>query len=63
MVWKLESSVTDEYSDVFTPQQIDDIQISIAVDANGQNDICVYKNGRKLKSVPAKYKRTSVYSA
>ena len=57
MVWKLESSVTDEYSDVFTPQQIDDIQISIAVDANGQNDICVYKNGRKLKSVPAKYKK------
>lgn len=56
LTWKMESMVTDLYSDVFEPVLVEDIELRIVVDENGQNEISAVKNGKKLKSVPARLK-------
>lgn len=56
LTWKMESMVTDLYSDVFEPVLVEDIELRIVVDENGQNEISAVKNGKKLKSLPARLK-------
>lgn len=56
LIWNMESKITDTYRDVLSPKPIEDIEIWIEVDELGQNDICVRKAGKKLKSIPARLK-------
>ncbi len=59
MIWKLESMMADEYKDVFELKTVDednDIRICLETDDDGRSSIVVYKNGKKLKSVPARLK-------
>ena len=56
LTWKMESRMVDLYQDVFERKTVEDVQICITVDANGQSNICVYKAGKKLKAIPARLK-------
>ena len=54
--WKMESRMSDKYLDVFEPKLVEDIEIYIVVDEYGKNEICISKNGKKLKNIPARLK-------
>lgn len=54
--WIMESRIVRTYDYALTPQKLDDIEIWIEIDEHGQNKICVSKNGKALKTIPAKYK-------
>lgn len=56
LTWQMERKVTDQYQDVFRPTPVEDVQLCIVVDENGENEILVTKNGKKLKSIPARLK-------
>lgn len=56
LIWKMESKMADQYMDVFEPKMVEDVELSIVIDENGQNDICISKNGKKLKTIPARLK-------
>lgn len=56
LIWKMENKISDQYKDVLKLRRIEDIELYLEVDENGQNEICVLKNGKKLKSIPARLK-------
>lgn len=56
LTWRLESKITDQYRDVFQPTLVEDVELCIVVDKKGENEICVTKNGKRLKSIPARLK-------
>lgn len=58
--WMMESRIVHEYDYALKPQSVDDIQVWIEIDEQGQNNICISKNGKKLKSIPAKYKNNEI---
>lgn len=55
--WVMETEVVQQYRSFLEPKQIEDVEVWIAIDAFGQNEICVRKNGKMLKSIPAKLKK------
>lgn len=54
--WMMETEVVQQYSDFLKPQQVEDIEVWIEIDEFGKNEICVMKNQKKQKSIPAKMK-------
>jgi len=54
---RMEARLIDQNRTLFEPQMIDEITACLSADENGQVDIVIEKGGKKLKSVPAKFKK------
>ena len=54
--WMMETEVIQQYRSFLQPQEIEDIEVWIEINELGQNEICVRKNGKALKSIPSKMK-------
>lgn len=55
--WMMESQIVQQNSDYLHSRKIEDIEIYIEIDEHGKNQICVIKNGKKMKSIPARLKK------
>lgn len=58
--WMMESLLVHDYQKYLIPQQIEDIEVCLQIDSQGNNTICVSRNHKMLKSIPTKY-RKNVY--
>jgi hypothetical protein len=56
-VWMMETEMVSEISGFFEPKEIDEINICIDISNPSNPVIAVEKNGKMLKSVPAKYNK------
>ncbi|MDO4454860.1 MAG: DUF5724 domain-containing protein [Eubacteriales bacterium] len=56
LILRMESEAANQYRDVFEPKTVEDVELFIAADENGQTDICIFRNGKKLKNIPARLK-------
>lgn len=54
---QMETKLLEEVKDLFQPKEIEDIQVWLQVDETGKAETCCTKNGKALKSIPAKYKK------
>lgn len=54
---KMETKIIDENRDLFEPKTIDGVSLCIEIDQSGKASLSVRKNGKELKSVPAKLKK------
>ncbi len=52
--WIMEGKMISQYSYLLEPQQLEDIEVYIKIDENGHNKIISSKNGKNLKSIPAR---------
>lgn len=52
--WMMESEIIKQYEYALNKKEVDDKLLWIEIDENGQNEIVCEKNGKRLKSVPAK---------
>ncbi|MDZ5473935.1 DUF4132 domain-containing protein [Bacillus sp. 31A1R] len=59
LTWDMESQKIVEVSHYFQAKSIDELSVSLVIDEQGGPEIEVIKNGKKLKSVPSKYKKHS----
>lgn len=63
LAWMMESEMVSKNSGVLTPQVVQAdgsdtaIEVWIEIDEQGSNEICVRKNGKKQKSIPAAFKK------
>lgn len=57
LVLRMESRLTRQSSEYFDWQRVDEIELRICVDENGKSVLACQKDGKPLKSVPAKYKK------
>ncbi len=55
--WVMEANLIEEIKDVFEPKVIDEIELYLSLDNIKNPEIVVNKAGKKLKSIPAKYKK------
>lgn len=54
--WMMETETVNQYTYLLQPQDIGEIEACISIDENGKNEIIIYKNKKKQKSIPTKYK-------
>lgn len=54
---RMETKLIDDNKELFEDKEIDDIVIRLVVDQKGKVDVAVSKNGKTLKSIPAKLKK------
>lgn len=57
LILNLENKLMESINSYFEEKVIDDISLKIVIDENGKSSIECVKNDKKLKSVPAKYKK------
>lgn len=57
LTWAMETELMNEMKEYFAPKQVDDITAYIQVDEEGTASIIYEKNGKILKSLPAKLKK------
>lgn len=56
--WDMEARKIDEMKVYFEPHKLDEeTTVQLVVDDEGQADIQIYRKGKELKSIPAKYKK------
>ncbi len=55
--WLMEANLIDEVKEVFEPKIIDEIEVYLSLENVQNPQVIVHKNGKKLKSVPVKYKK------
>ena len=56
-VLRMESEISEGLLSFFTPKQVEDIEVSLELDASGKLVTAVNKDGKKLKAIPAKLKK------
>ena len=54
---RMETKVIEDCRELFDEKEIEDITVKLAVDDYGKTSVVVTKAGKKLKSVPTKYKK------
>ena len=57
LILQMERLVYEERKGQFEPYQIEDIAVWLSVGENGTCELCCEKSGKRLKTVPAKYKK------
>lgn len=57
LLLRMESRLTEELSDCFVWQEAEDVQVRVLVEETGNSRLVCQKEGKLLKSVPAKYKK------
>ncbi len=56
-VWVMEARLIDEVKDVFQPKVIEEIEVYLSLENVEKPEVIIYKAGKKLKSIPSKYKK------
>lgn len=59
MKWEMESQKVDEYKPFMKPYRINEILLSLKIGEDGKCKIIVDRKDKRLKSIPAKYKKNS----
>ncbi len=54
---RMEGKLTEQSAEYFNWQPVDEIELMISVDESGKSSLICRKDGKPLKSVPAKYKK------
>jgi len=54
---RMEAKLTEQSTEYFDWQTVDEIELMILVDENGKSSLQCRKDGKLLKSIPAKYKK------
>lgn len=54
---RMEGKLTEQSAEYFDWQAVDEIELMISVDENGKSSLVCRKDGKALKSVPARYKK------
>ncbi|MCH5349094.1 MAG: DUF4132 domain-containing protein [Oscillospiraceae bacterium] len=54
---RMETKLIDDSRELFEDKQIEDVIVKLVTDENGKTEILCNKNGKALKSVPAKLKK------
>lgn len=54
---QMETKLFEGVRELFEEREIDEIRVCLQVDANGKTEILCTKNGKAIKSIPAKYKK------
>ncbi len=57
LILRMESRLTEQYDDCLVWQTVEDVCLRVAVDEDGRSSLQCRKDGKILKSVPAKYKK------
>lgn len=57
LVLRMEGKLVEQSQSYFDWQPVEEIELKISVDENGKSSLNCRKDGKKLKSVPAKYKK------
>ena len=52
--WIMETKLIESVLDLFTPRDIENIQVHLSMDKDATSKLVVIKDGKKIKSVPAK---------
>ncbi|WP_170169051.1 DUF4132 domain-containing protein [Mesobacillus subterraneus] len=55
--WEMEARQMEELAPFLQPITLDDLTVQLVIDEFGRSNLSVVKNGKHLKSVPAKYKK------
>lgn len=58
LMLRMEGKLTEQSAEYFDWQTLDEIELMVSVDENGNSALLCRKDGKLLKSVPAKYKKT-----
>ncbi|MHB1454882.1 MAG: DUF5724 domain-containing protein [Saccharofermentanales bacterium] len=61
-IWQMETARLEEMRHWFLPKELDDLSLYIEVDESGYSTLVADKNGKRLSSVPAKYKYMPLFS-
>lgn len=56
-VWKMEVMIVDKMKEVFLPKKVEDIEVCISLKDPSKPELSIIREGKKIKSVPAKYKK------
>ena len=59
LVWTAETELIKAHADHFTPKEVEDVALSLAVAADGAVSLVCTKGGKPLKAVPAKLKKNA----
>lgn len=54
---RMETKLIDDSRELFNEKEIEDVTVKLSVQENGKSEIICNKNGKPLKSVPAKLKK------
>lgn len=57
LMLRMEGKLTEQSAEYFDWQTLDEIELMVSVDENGNSALLCRKDGKLLKSVPAKYKK------
>lgn len=60
LTWMMESRMVSQYEHLLTPQETGDVSLWMEIDDQGQNQICISKKGKRLKTIPAALKQDSL---
>ena len=59
LVWTAETELIKAHADHFTPKEVEDVALSLAVATDGAVSLVCTKGGKPLKAVPAKLKKNA----
>ncbi len=59
LIWTAETDIIKELKEYFEPKKLEDITVYIRIDESGKASIVYEKDGKELKSLPAKLKKDS----
>ena len=59
LVWTAETELIKAHADHFTPKEVEDVALSLAVAVDGAVSLVCTKGGKPLKAVPAKLKKNA----
>jgi hypothetical protein len=57
LIWSMETALINEMQKYFEPKKVDEISVFIKIDEFGQTKTVFEKNGKTLKTMPAKLKK------
>lgn len=60
LIWMMESRMVSRYEHLLTPQETGEVSLWIEIDNQGQNQICISKKGKRLKTIPAALKQDAL---
>lgn len=57
LMWDMETLKLETLKDYMMPKNIEDIEVRLTIDENGQSDILCTKNDKILKNIPSKFSK------
>ncbi len=57
LICQMETEIFESYKPYFTPKTIDELSVYLEMDDMGKTELVIEKSGKRIASVPAKYKK------